>query len=77
MDFFTDSPLPGKDIYFVSLTVTSIFYRQLTVNCSSLQLRQIIHDWTFENCVKILKNVRPSLKPGSRVLISEYALFAV
>ncbi|KAI0818887.1 S-adenosyl-L-methionine-dependent methyltransferase [Irpex lacteus] len=53
MDFFTDSPLPGKDIYF---------------------LRQIIHDWTFENCVKILKNVRPSLKPGSRVLINEYIL---
>ncbi|KAI0693735.1 S-adenosyl-L-methionine-dependent methyltransferase [Cytidiella melzeri] len=42
MDFFIDSPLPGKDIYF--------------------------------NCVKILKNVRPSMKAGSRVLINEYIL---
>ncbi|KAI0693727.1 S-adenosyl-L-methionine-dependent methyltransferase [Cytidiella melzeri] len=53
MDFFTDAPLPGNDIYF---------------------LRQIIHDWTFENCVKILKNVRLSMKDGSRVLINEYIL---
>ncbi|ETW76185.1 hypothetical protein HETIRDRAFT_390575 [Heterobasidion irregulare TC 32-1] len=35
-------------------------------------VRQIIHDWPVDDCIRILKNIRAALKPGSRVLIHEY-----
>ncbi|THH16220.1 hypothetical protein EW146_g4386 [Bondarzewia mesenterica] len=37
-------------------------------------IRQIIHDWPADDCVRILRNVREAMKPGSRVLIHEYIL---
>ncbi|KAI1172923.1 S-adenosyl-L-methionine-dependent methyltransferase [Nemania sp. FL0916] len=35
-------------------------------------LRQIIHDWPQRECVAILRALIPALKPGARVLVSEY-----
>ncbi len=32
------------------------------------------HDWPDDDCVKILKNVRKSVGPKSRLLISQYSL---
>ncbi|THH16261.1 hypothetical protein EW146_g4345 [Bondarzewia mesenterica] len=37
-------------------------------------IRQIIHDWPADDCVRILRNVREAMKPGSRILIHEYIL---
>lgn len=35
-------------------------------------MHSVLHDWTDENCVKILKNIIPAMKPGySKVLINE------
>ena len=34
-------------------------------------LKFILHDWTDEECVRILANCRKALEPGGRVLIVE------
>lgn len=35
-------------------------------------MHSVLHDWTDENCVKILKNIVPAMKRGhSKVLINE------
>src|SRR5690606_18700971 len=37
-------------------------------------LKQILHDWTDEQCVTILANCARSLRPGGRVIIVEFVL---
>ncbi|KAI0535311.1 S-adenosyl-L-methionine-dependent methyltransferase [Xylaria digitata] len=37
-------------------------------------LRQVIHDWPDKEAVEILRALIPALKPGSRVLVSEYVV---
>ncbi len=32
-------------------------------------LKRIIHDWTDEDCITILKNIRRAMNPGAKVLI--------
>ena len=33
--------------------------------------RHILHDWSDENCIKMIKALVPALKDGARILISE------
>ena len=35
-------------------------------------LKLILHDWPEEECIKILRALIPSLKPGARVLFIDY-----
>lgn len=37
-------------------------------------LRNILHNWSDKYCIKILRALRPALRPGTRVLIDEYIL---
>ena len=37
-------------------------------------LSHVIHDWTEEQCLTILRNCRTAMKPGSRLLIIEMVL---
>ncbi|KAI0424812.1 S-adenosyl-L-methionine-dependent methyltransferase [Xylaria sp. FL1042] len=37
-------------------------------------LRQVIHDWPDREAVSILRALTPALKPGARVLVSEYVV---
>jgi len=37
-------------------------------------LKQVLHDWTDEQCVTILANCARSLRPGGRVIIVEFVL---
>jgi len=37
-------------------------------------LRHIMHDWTDEDCIRILKNISPALGTDSRILIDEVVL---
>ncbi|TCD63099.1 hypothetical protein EIP91_006003 [Steccherinum ochraceum] len=39
-------------------------------------LRQITHNWSDEQCLKILKNIRSVMNPGSRVLIHDIILLS-
>jgi hypothetical protein len=37
-------------------------------------LRFILHDWSDEKCIEILSNLVPSMKPGSRLIVSDWIL---
>ncbi|RDB18706.1 3-O-methyltransferase 2 [Hypsizygus marmoreus] len=42
--------------------------------CDIYYLKNIVHDWPTNECIKILSGVRHAMKPTSRVLIQEYVL---
>lgn len=37
-------------------------------------LRHVLHDWADDDCLKILKNVRKSVGPNSKLLINEFVV---
>jgi hypothetical protein len=37
-------------------------------------MKMILHDWTDDECVKILQNCRRAMNPGGRVLAAEIVL---
>jgi hypothetical protein len=47
------------------------FFRSIPVEADLYFMRQILHDWTHDQSVTILKNLRASAKPGSRLLVSD------
>ncbi|KAH7923036.1 S-adenosyl-L-methionine-dependent methyltransferase [Leucogyrophana mollusca] len=61
LNFFEESPVHGKDVYYVSANLYSL-------------LRNIIHDWPDAEAAIILRNVRKALAPHSRLLIHDYVL---
>ena len=84
MDFFAESPIKGCDIYYVRLLtaiprLTFISHsrpgtaEEHHVCDDSFQIDPTMtlfsHNWSDEECLKILRAVRNALKPTSRVLI--------
>ena len=47
------------------------FFEEIPVEADAYFLRHILHDWTDEECRKILGNIAERCKPGNRVLIAE------
>ncbi len=47
------------------------FHEDVPVHADVYFLRQILHDWTDEQCINILKNISKHARPGSRLLISD------
>ncbi len=47
------------------------FHEDVPVHADVYFLRQILHDWTDEQCINILKNIGKHAKSGSRLLISD------
>ncbi|KAJ6505928.1 S-adenosyl-L-methionine-dependent methyltransferase [Mycena vulgaris] len=43
-------------------------------DCDVYYVRHVLHDWPFEECQKILANIRKAVKPTSRVFIHELVL---
>jgi hypothetical protein len=39
-------------------------------------LKYVLHDWTDDECVRILKNCRAAVEPGGRVVIMDYLVDA-
>ncbi|KAI1427081.1 S-adenosyl-L-methionine-dependent methyltransferase [Xylaria sp. FL1777] len=52
----------------------SFFEQQPLVGADVYFLRQVIHDWPGPEAVSILRALTPALKPGARVLVSEYVV---
>ena len=50
------------------------FTPQPVTNADVYYFRWVFHDWSDKYSVQILRNLIPALKPGSRVLVSEYCL---
>ncbi|TFK22818.1 S-adenosyl-L-methionine-dependent methyltransferase [Coprinopsis marcescibilis] len=42
--------------------------------CDVYYLKNIIHDWSDNDCIKILRGVRKAMSPHSRVLIQEFVM---
>ncbi len=50
------------------------FFESVPKGCDAYCLKNVLHDWEDETCVKILKNVRDACEPGARVLVFETLL---
>ncbi|KAF8577159.1 S-adenosyl-L-methionine-dependent methyltransferase [Ramaria rubella] len=61
----------NQRVEFVSMD----FFKEAPVaNCDFYYLRHVLHDWPLSECLKILSNVRKSMKPSSKLLIHEFVL---
>ncbi|KAK8006929.1 hypothetical protein PG989_000919 [Apiospora arundinis] len=50
------------------------FTPQTVKNADFYYLRTVLHDWTDEDCVRILKNLLPAMNSNSKILIDEMVL---
>lgn len=50
------------------------FFESVPAGADAYVLSHIIHDWTEEQCLTILANIRAGMKPDSRLLIVEMVL---
>ncbi|KAK8058409.1 hypothetical protein PG994_008857 [Apiospora phragmitis] len=69
--------LEGKDTGIASRIqhqAHSFFETQPVVGADVYLLRMILHDWNFENCVKILRALVPSLRANSSIVIMDCVL---
>lgn len=57
----------------VSITSGS-FFEKVPSGGDAYILSHIIHDWTEEQCVTILRNVRAAMAPSAKLLIVEFVL---
>ena len=65
-DFFKEGPVKDQDIYYVGL---SLYYSTFTTLLTCVKIRHVVHNWSDSVATNILKKVRDSMKPSSRLLI--------
>jgi demethylsterigmatocystin 6-O-methyltransferase len=58
----------------IEFSAHDFFTVQPIVGAKFYYLRHIIHDWTDEDCIRILKAIVPAMKPDSRIVIDEIVL---
>jgi hypothetical protein len=51
--------------------VAGSFFERVPEGCDAYVLKDILHDWDDDRCVRILENVRRAMKPDARVLVCE------
>jgi hypothetical protein len=47
------------------------FFREIPAGGDAYLMSNILHDWKDDHCLKILRNCRRAMKPGSKLLIVE------
>jgi 6-hydroxytryprostatin B O-methyltransferase len=67
---FSDGDLSGR----IKFQPHNFFEPQPVVGADVYLLRMILHDWAFEDSVKILRNLILALKSGSKILIMDTVL---
>ena len=50
------------------------FTKQKIIGADIYFLRMILHDWSDRYCLRILKNLIPALKTGTKILINDFCL---
>ena len=60
-----------EDISGRSQFVSGSFFESVPAGADAYQMRHIIHDWSDELSLKILKNIRSVIPPHGRVLVVE------
>lgn len=58
----------------VTFQVHDFFMPQTVVGADVYFLRWILHNWSDEYCVRILRNMVPALKRGARVMVYEHVM---
>ncbi|KAG9231199.1 putative O-methyltransferase [Amylocarpus encephaloides] len=58
----------------VTLMAHDFFSPQPVEGVDVFLIRYIFHNWSDEYCVKILRNLRPGLKTGSRIVIQDHLM---
>ncbi|SPN98664.1 uncharacterized protein DNG_01709 [Cephalotrichum gorgonifer] len=48
------------------------FFKPQPVQADLYLIKMILHDWPDAECISILQALRPSLKPGARIVLIEY-----
>jgi hypothetical protein len=68
------APFPSTTILPIAASIETRQINNLT-GALIYYIRRCLHDWSFPDCVKILKNTADAMVPGvSRLLISEFVL---
>ncbi|MGH1419252.1 MAG: methyltransferase [Hyphomicrobiaceae bacterium] len=49
--------------------VVGDFFKSVPEGHDGYMMKRILHDWTDEQCVEILKNIRTAMKPDAKLLI--------
>ncbi|KAF2158329.1 hypothetical protein M409DRAFT_33802, partial [Zasmidium cellare ATCC 36951] len=70
----TIEPLPEDVRDRVSFRAHSFFEPQLAMNVKAFFFRFVLHNWSDDAVVEILRNLRPSLGLGTRVIVHELIL---
>ena len=63
--------LPSELSGRVEFVPHDFFDKQPTAAADVYIMRHICHNWSTENCAKILRQIVPVMKPGSRILLVE------
>jgi 6-hydroxytryprostatin B O-methyltransferase len=63
--------LPSELTNRVKFVPHNFFDVQPVAGAEVYILRHICHDWSAENSVKILRQIVPAMKPGSKILLVE------
>lgn len=63
------SPLTAPDLAGRWSTATGDFFETVPVGFDAYVLKRILHDWTDEDCVRILRACRAAMTDASRLLI--------
>jgi hypothetical protein len=66
--------IPNSLTERVKLMDHSFFTEQPVKNIDIVLIRYIFHNWSDEYCIRILRNLIPGLKKGSRFVIQDHLL---
>lgn len=58
----------------VNFELHDFFTEQKVIGADVYFLRMILHDWSDKYCLRILKNLIPALKTGTKILINDFCL---
>lgn len=58
----------------VSFMAHDFFQEQLVRDADVYHFRWIFHDWPDQYCLKLLRALVPALKPGTRVVVSDFVV---
>jgi O-methyltransferase domain len=50
------------------------FFESVPEGADAYLLKHVLHDWSDENCLRILKNIHAAAKPATKVLLVEFIL---
>jgi demethylsterigmatocystin 6-O-methyltransferase len=64
----------AKPIDGIEFVAHDFFLPQPVKGAKIYYLRRILHDWTDDDCVKILKNIVPAMDPYSRLIVDEVVM---